>query len=66
MTCTNKFMDKVIKEYTLAINAHLQAQQNELTAKQTVLATHYRLLLAKDALRAKEQEILQDMEIKTI
>lgn len=58
-------MQKELKEYAEAFEMHLQAQTNELKAKHEVKATHYRLLLAKDALRAKERELLEDIELKT-
>lgn len=55
-------MDIELREYTLAFNAHLKAQQDEMASKLTVRATYYRLMQARDALKDREKELLKEVE----
>ncbi len=55
-----------IVEYGEAIEAHLEALKNEMVAKQTVRATYYRLMQAREAIHLKEREIIEDIEKITL
>jgi len=55
-------MQKEIQEYKLAMEESIEASKFEGDAKARKKKAHYRLLRAKDELRAKESEILQDLD----
>ena len=55
-------MEKEIKEYGDAIQAHMNARKNEVVARDTVKKTHYRVLKAREALKSRESDILEDIE----
>ncbi len=54
-------MTPEIKEYSDAMEAHLDARRQEVKSRDLVRKTHHRLLKAKEALRHKEQDLLEDM-----
>ena len=49
-----------IKEYILAIDENIEASKLEIEAKSRKNKAHYRLISARDALRAMERELLED------
>ena len=53
-------MENEIKEYANAIEAHIKACRDETLAKQIKKQTYYRVMRAKDELRSKERELLED------
>lgn len=53
-------MEKEIKEYSLAVKENIEAAQAENTAKDAKRKSYYRLLRAKEALRQKESELLNN------
>lgn len=57
-------MQKEIKEYADALDGMMIAQKSELKARVDMRKTHYRLRDARDALRAKEAEMLEAMELQ--
>lgn len=52
-------MKKAIEEYAAAVEANIEASQNEAAAKDIKRKAYYRLMRAKDALRAEERELLE-------
>lgn len=57
-------MQKEIKEYADALDGMMIAQKSELKARVDMRKAHYRLRDARDALRAKETEMLEAMELQ--
>lgn len=55
-------METVIKEYSEAVRDSLKASQDALGAENRKRLAHYRLIRAKDELRARERELLEDSE----
>ena len=55
-------MNQAIQEYQLALEANLEASKNEKIAKELKRKAYYRLIQAKDALRAIEREIFENIE----
>lgn len=58
-------MKKAIEEYAAAVEANIEASQNEAAAKDIKRKAYYRLMRAKDALRAEERELLEMQFNKT-
>lgn len=55
-------IDHEIEEYRLAMKESLEAQQGYMISAVRKRAAHYRLLKAKDAIRMREREVLEDSE----
>lgn len=55
-------MKAEIKEYSEAVQAHLDALGAEVKAKDAVRKSYYRLIQAKEALRAMERDIIEESE----
>lgn len=55
-------MKKELVEYAAAVEENLEASKGELMARERKIKAHYRLLKAKEALRDKELELLEDAE----
>lgn len=51
-----------IKEYTLAFEAHHQAMKDKIRSNLRVKQTHYALLKAREAMREKERELIEETE----
>jgi len=56
-------MERVIKEYTEAINAHIKACEDATIAKVAQRNSYARVMKAKEELRAMEREMLEDKVI---
>lgn len=56
-------MEKIIKEYSEALKENLSATQDEIQAKDKKKKAYYRLMRAKDALRAMETDLLSKIEL---
>lgn len=56
-------MKEEIQEYQEAVEAHIQAAKDECVAKDKKRKAYYRLIRAKDAMRAKEHELLNNYEL---
>ena len=56
-------MDKLLTEYGLEFKENSEARNAEITIKEKVIKSHYRLLKAKEALRFHELETLEDYEL---
>lgn len=52
-------MENELKEYFDAVNENIACSRNELTAKEAKRKSYYRLIRAKEELRAKEFELLE-------
>lgn len=52
-------MKQEIEDYTLAIEEHIEATQAEYKAKLRLQKTRYKVLQAKQAMRAKEWELME-------
>lgn len=52
-------MQDVIQDYSKAIEAHIKAVQNEAQARIESEKTRHLVLMAKDAMRAKELELME-------
>lgn len=57
-------MDNEVKEYVSALNTHRQAQISKMKADVEIRASRFRLLQARENLRNREIELLQDDELK--
>lgn len=55
-------MEDVIKEYSEAVKANIDASKAVVDANVLKRAAHYRLMKARDALRSKEKDLLEDCE----
>lgn len=55
-------MKAELKEYSDALEANLEASRNELLAKDLKRKAYYRLQMARENLRQKERELLEDSE----
>lgn len=55
-------MKPYLKEYSEAVEAHLDALSREMQIKLEVRNTYHRLMRAKEELRAKEREMIEDSE----
>lgn len=55
-------MEKELKEYKEAIEENLEASKKEMGAKDAKRKAYYRLIRAKEALRAKEIDLLEESE----
>jgi hypothetical protein len=53
-------MKAAIKEYQEAFEENIQASRNEVIAKDLKRKAYYRLMRAKDNLKAMERELLDD------
>lgn len=53
-------MEQELKEYFEAVNENLKTSQDELIAKEAKRKAYYRLMRAKQAMRAKESELLEE------
>ena len=53
-------MENVIKEYTEAITAHIKACEDATLAKLAQRNSYSRVMRAKEEMRAKERELLED------
>lgn len=58
-------MNRELEEYAIAFNLHFKAQNDEMKSKLEVKSTYYRLMKAKDALKNKEKELLEDIGINS-
>lgn len=56
-------MQNEIREYAEAVQANLLASESESQAKETKRQAYYRLMRAKDALRTREREILEQVDL---
>lgn len=55
-------MEDEIKEYSDAVKANIAACEAEVKAKEKKKLAHYRLVKAREAMRQKESELLEDMD----
>lgn len=53
-------MKNELRDYMLAVEENVKASKDEYVAKETKRAAYHKLMRAKDALRAKEYEMLED------
>jgi len=56
-------MKDAIIEYSSALEAHMEAVRNEMVANDAKKKSYYRLMRAKDELRAHERELLMETEL---
>lgn len=59
-------MNRELKEYGEAWDAHYKALQDEIRIKTKVKQTYYALARAREALKAKERELIEDTERELI
>ncbi len=55
-------MGKEIGEYAEALAAHMDAQRSEMRGRMEVRSTYYALQRAKEAMRAAEIAMLEEIE----
>lgn len=53
-------MKQELKDYTEALEAHIQAQRNEMSAKHEILASRHRLNMARSALKDREKDLIEE------
>lgn len=51
-----------LKDYENAVQAHIKAKQNESASKLEVSRTRSQVRIAREALRSKEQEIMEEYD----